>query len=195
MQDGRQWTTSNLNANIEQSYCYGNAEPNCRRYGRLYTWESAQRGCRSLGDGWRVPTDDEWRQVAKQYGGVREDSDDSGKAAYAALLIGGSSGFNALLVLIAVPMIASTCAWKRTDSTGRHQRVNRPVHGSTTLARARFLSIVTAMATSRWRFLCGVSTIDETLCEPVAPGDLPALRSGSLVRITTRCGAKVIAAA
>lgn len=50
-----------------------------------------------LGDGWRLPTNDEWRQMAKHYGGVREDSDDSGKAAYKALLIGGSSGFNALL--------------------------------------------------------------------------------------------------
>jgi len=35
--------------------------------------------------------------MANHYGGVREDSDDSGKAAYKALLIGGSSGFNALL--------------------------------------------------------------------------------------------------
>ena len=35
--------------------------------------------------------------MAKHYGGIREDSDDSGKAAYKALLIGGSSGFNALL--------------------------------------------------------------------------------------------------
>jgi hypothetical protein len=35
--------------------------------------------------------------MAEQYGGVREDSDDAGKAAYKALLIGGSSGFEALL--------------------------------------------------------------------------------------------------
>ncbi len=95
--DGKQWTTNNLNVNTDRSYCYGDTEPNCRRYGRLYTWESAQRGCRSLGDGWRAPTDDEWRQMAKHYGGVREDSDDSGTAAYTALLVGGSSGFNALL--------------------------------------------------------------------------------------------------
>ena len=79
------------------SYCYEDAEQNCRRYGRLYTWESARRGCQSLGDGWRLPTDDEWRQMAKRYGGVSEDSDDKGKAAYKALLAGGSSGFNAVL--------------------------------------------------------------------------------------------------
>ena len=79
------------------SYCYEDTELNCRRYGRLYTWESARRVCQSLGDGWRLPTDDEWRQMAKHYGGVSEDSDDKGKAAYKALLAGGSSGFNALL--------------------------------------------------------------------------------------------------
>jgi uncharacterized protein (TIGR02145 family) len=63
----------------------------------LYTWEAAQRGCQSLGHGWRLPTDEEWRQIAKQYGGVHEDSDNSGKAAYNSLLTGGASGFNAVL--------------------------------------------------------------------------------------------------
>ncbi len=96
MSDGKQWLTENLNVNIAQSYCYDDAELNCRRYGRLYTWESAQRGCLSLGNGWRLPTNDEWQQLAKHYGGVRDDSDDGGKAAFKALLIGGSSGFNVL---------------------------------------------------------------------------------------------------
>jgi uncharacterized protein (TIGR02145 family) len=96
MPDGKQWMTENLNVNTGRSYCYEDAELNCRRYGRLYTWESAQRGCQSLGHGWRLPTNDEWRQMAKHYGGVRDDSDDGGKAAYTALLVGGSSGFNAL---------------------------------------------------------------------------------------------------
>jgi uncharacterized protein (TIGR02145 family) len=97
MADGKQWTTHNLDVNTMPSYCYEDAELNCRRYGRLYTWESARRVCQSLGDGWRLPTDDEWRQMAKDYGGVSEDSDDRGKAAYKALLAEGSSGFNALL--------------------------------------------------------------------------------------------------
>ena len=97
MADGKQWTTQNLNVTTVPSYCYEDAEGNCHQYGRLYTWESARRACQSLGDGWRLPTSDEWRQMAKHYGGVHEDSDDGGKAAYKALLIGGSSGFNALL--------------------------------------------------------------------------------------------------
>jgi len=94
--DGKEWTTANLNVNTSSSYCYDDAEPNCRRYGRLYTWESAQRGCQSLGDGWRLPTDDEWGRMAKHYGGVGNDSADKGHAAYAALLSGGTSGFNAV---------------------------------------------------------------------------------------------------
>ena len=44
-----------------------------------------------------MPTDDEWRQMAKHYGGVGNDSPEKGKAAYTALLSGGTSGFNAVL--------------------------------------------------------------------------------------------------
>jgi len=97
MADGKQWMTHNLNVKTVPSYCYEDAESNCRQYGRLYTWESARLGCQSLGDGWRLPTDDEWRQLARRYGGVSQDSDEGGKAAYKALLNGGSSGFNASL--------------------------------------------------------------------------------------------------
>jgi uncharacterized protein len=97
MADGKQWTTRNLDVPISPSYCYDGKEQNCRQYGRLYTWDSAQRACRSLGSGWRLPTDDEWRQLAKHYGAVSQDSEDKGKAAYQALLAGGSSGFNAVL--------------------------------------------------------------------------------------------------
>ena len=97
MADGKEWTTTNLNVNASPSYCYDDAERNCRRYGRLYTWKSAQRVCQSIGDGWRLPTDDEWRHMAKRYGGVSDDSADKGKTAFTALLSGGTSGFNAVL--------------------------------------------------------------------------------------------------
>lgn len=97
MADGKEWTTANLTVATPSSYCYDDSEANCRRYGRLYTWESAQRGCQSLGDGWRLPTDDEWRQLAKRYGGLGNDSADEGKASYTALESGGTSGFNAVL--------------------------------------------------------------------------------------------------
>src|SRR6185369_16950304 len=97
MADGKEWTTANLNVGASASYCYDDAEPNCRLYGRLYTWESAQRVCQSLGDGWRLPTDDDWRQLAKRYGGVSDDSADKGEGAFTALMSGGTSGFNAVL--------------------------------------------------------------------------------------------------
>src|SRR5215208_4342865 len=77
MADGKEWTTTNLNVNVQPSYCYEDAPLNCGQYGRLYTWEAAQQGCQALGGGWRLPTDDEWRQMAKDYGGVLEDSNDS----------------------------------------------------------------------------------------------------------------------
>jgi hypothetical protein len=79
--------------------------------------------------------------MAKHYGGVSEDSDERGKAAYKALLAGGSSGF-------------SPCS---ADSSGRHQRVIRPVDGSTTLVEAGKLSIVKAAARSGKHFPFGVS--------------------------------------
>jgi uncharacterized protein (TIGR02145 family) len=97
MPDGRRWTTENLTVDIDGSHCYNDAPSNCVRYGRLYTWDSAQRGCQSLGDGWRLPTNDEWRQLAKHYGGLREESDNGGRAAYTTLMTGGRSGFNAVL--------------------------------------------------------------------------------------------------
>ena len=97
MLDSKRWTTANLDLDVAGSYCYEHSEVNCGRYGRLYTWDAARAGCQSLGDGWHLPTDDEWREMTKHYGGIRDESSDSGKTAYAALLAHGSSGFNALL--------------------------------------------------------------------------------------------------
>jgi uncharacterized protein (TIGR02145 family) len=97
MAGGKQWMTRNLSVGIAGSYCYEDAERNCGQYGRLYTWESARRACQSLGNGWRLPTDSEWRQLAKDYGGVSADSEDKGKVAYKALLAGGGSEFDAVL--------------------------------------------------------------------------------------------------
>ena len=121
MADGKQWTTRNLTSILVPSYCYEDAEANCRRYGRLYTWESARRVCQSLGHGWRLPTDDEWRQMAKRYGGVSADSEDKGKAAYKALLAGGNSAFSVPYSAVAATVKASMPDWMPMDSTGRRQ--------------------------------------------------------------------------
>jgi uncharacterized protein (TIGR02145 family) len=96
MPDNKTWMTSNLNINIPGSYGYENAEQKSDQYGRLYTWKSAQEGCKLLGEVWRLPTNEEWQKMAKWYGGVRGDSDDEGKAAYQALINGGNAAFNAV---------------------------------------------------------------------------------------------------
>ena len=96
MPDNKTWMTSNLNINIPGSYGYENAEQKSSQYGRLYTWKSAQEGCKLLGEVWRLPTNEEWQKMAKWYGGVRGDSDDDGKAAYQALINGGNAAFNAI---------------------------------------------------------------------------------------------------
>jgi uncharacterized protein (TIGR02145 family) len=115
MLDGKQWTTKNLNATTEPSYCYDNSARNCRRYGRLYTWESAQQACRALGGGWRLPTNEDWRRLGSHYGGIRQESADLGKAAYTALMTGGNSGFNAVH------------GGGRTDKSGEYLRLE--AHG------------------------------------------------------------------
>ena len=97
MPDGRRWMVANLDVPVAGSYCFDDVDTNCRRYGRMYTWEAAQTACRALGAGWRLPTDDDWRGLAKQYGGIHGDGTDGGTAAYAALRVGGTSGFDAVL--------------------------------------------------------------------------------------------------
>ena len=97
MPDNKLWTTDNLKINLPGSYCYDDLKSNCDRHGRLYTWEAAQQACKALGEGWRLPTSDDWQQLAKHYGGVFGNSSDSGKAVYKALLQGGISGFDAVL--------------------------------------------------------------------------------------------------
>lgn len=97
MAEGKQWTTQNLNVKTDSSYCYQDDEAKCLQYGRLYTWESARRACESVGAGWRLPTNDQSWQMAKQYGGLLEESGAGGKATFRSFIVGGSSGFNALL--------------------------------------------------------------------------------------------------
>jgi uncharacterized protein (TIGR02145 family) len=122
MPDGKEWLTQNLSLDIADSYCFDDREANCRRYGRLYTWQSAQQACRLLGDRWRLPTDDDWRELAGHYGGAFDGAEGSGKAAYQALLTGGRSGFDAVLgggrALDEVPVVRFRFNRNRTTGTG-----------------------------------------------------------------------------
>lgn len=97
MPDGKDWTTKNINFDLPESFCYNDSLSNCDKYGRLYSWKTAMTVCGQLGEGWRLPSKDEWQALAKQFGGIFGDSNDNGKAAYVALTDGGTSQFNALL--------------------------------------------------------------------------------------------------
>lgn len=96
MLDGKLWMAANLKVNTLDSYCYENVKENCEQFGRLYTWDSAQKGCRLLGEDWRLPTNDEWQQLTMDYG-LPGDSIDYRKTAYKALLDGGDAQFNTLM--------------------------------------------------------------------------------------------------
>lgn len=96
--NGQVWMAENLNYDAgEGCEIYDQLPVNSQVYGRLYTWEAAQRACPP---GWRLPTDEEWRALAISIGGYGSDSwrasDSHGSATegFAALVDGGSTQFN-----------------------------------------------------------------------------------------------------
>jgi uncharacterized protein (TIGR02145 family) len=93
MADNMQYHTDSL-----YSWCYEKAAT-CPETGRLYTWEAAVSACEGLGDGWRLPTDQEWMFLATDFGGFFNGGKEEGNPAqaYKRLRVGGSSGFDALL--------------------------------------------------------------------------------------------------
>jgi uncharacterized protein (TIGR02145 family) len=97
MPDGQRWTLANLDAEIQGSYCFDDEPAKCGRYGRLYTWEAAQKVCLTLGPAWRLPSMEDWKKLAQTYGGLFGDGPDNGKVAYRELLAGGRSGLEMLL--------------------------------------------------------------------------------------------------
>ncbi|MCO6490321.1 MAG: fibrobacter succinogenes major paralogous domain-containing protein [Phaeodactylibacter sp.] len=94
--NGQHWMAQNLNFDVGDGCWFYKEDPkNGEKYGRLYTWEAAKKACPQ---GWRLPTDEEWRALAMAYGGLWDGSDKGDpKKAYKALLEGGDSGFSALL--------------------------------------------------------------------------------------------------
>ena len=55
------WMAENLNAETEGSVCFANGNTamswHCKKYGRLYTWETAKNSCPA---GWHLPSIDEF---------------------------------------------------------------------------------------------------------------------------------------
>jgi len=98
LKDGKKWMSKNLNFEMNDSWCYDDKLSNCATYGRLYTWHAALSACP---EGWRLPTDDEWWEMTSYYGGAYSGlknniEENSGKAAYKALVQDGNSGFDVL---------------------------------------------------------------------------------------------------
>ena len=72
LQDGNQWMAANLDVPVDGSFCPTEESDPCRPGMRLYSWEGAVEGCRSLGEGWRLPTDEEWRVLTGLYEEIEE---------------------------------------------------------------------------------------------------------------------------
>jgi len=61
------WMAENLNYKTPVgSWCYGDADSNCVKYGRLYEWYSANTSCPA---GWHLPSRVEWDDLGKAVGG------------------------------------------------------------------------------------------------------------------------------
>jgi len=61
------WMAENLNYNTNGSRCYDNNPANCKKYGRLYDWNTAMKICDS---GWHLPNNAEWLALANVAGGT-----------------------------------------------------------------------------------------------------------------------------
>jgi len=58
--DNQTWMAENLNYDAKDSKCYDNKSDNCKKYGRLYDWETAKKACPN---GWHLPSKKEWETL------------------------------------------------------------------------------------------------------------------------------------
>ncbi len=59
------WMEENLNFEMEDSYCYDDKSKKCKKFGRLYTWESAVKACPT---GWHLPKIREYKTLISNTG-------------------------------------------------------------------------------------------------------------------------------
>ncbi|MDR2583469.1 MAG: PEGA domain-containing protein [Fibromonadaceae bacterium] len=96
------WMAENLNYNASGSKCYDNQESNCKKYGRLYDWNTAITACPK---GWHLPTEKEYGELdnfvggwntagkfLKAMSGWNNNGNGEDKFGFSALPGGGSSG-------------------------------------------------------------------------------------------------------
>lgn len=65
------WMAENLNYEMNGSWCYNDEPNNCKVYGRLYSYQAAQKACPT---GWHLPNATEW-QILADYVGDGENID------------------------------------------------------------------------------------------------------------------------
>jgi uncharacterized protein (TIGR02145 family) len=92
------WMAENLDYAIAGSRCYADSLSNCTKYGRLYTWDAANRVCPS---GWRLPNDTDWNILIDYVGGEETAGtklkSSTGWMSYSGVPVGTDSyGFSAL---------------------------------------------------------------------------------------------------
>jgi len=61
------WMAENLNCDVSGSVCCNNDEAKCKKYGRLYDWNTAMAVCPK---GWHLPNESEWKELYKFIGGA-----------------------------------------------------------------------------------------------------------------------------
>ena len=107
LKDGKIWMAQNFNFELpkeevetgfifktkkEEAVCwqYDDSDKNGKKYGRLYTWDAALKACP---EGWHLPSDEEWKNMIRCYGGENFDSPVNRELAYKALRPRGVSKF------------------------------------------------------------------------------------------------------
>jgi uncharacterized protein (TIGR02145 family) len=73
MPDGNIWMAENLDYKPKtgKSWCYGDSDSYCKKYGRLYDWKTAKSVCPK---GWHLPSRAEWDDLAEAVGGRKDES-------------------------------------------------------------------------------------------------------------------------
>jgi uncharacterized protein (TIGR02145 family) len=92
---GNQWIMAeNFAYKPEQGnyWAYNNDSGNVALYGYLYDWETAMK---IAPDGWHLPSKKEWKVFRKSLGS-RMDITSNTRKVYKQMIVGGSSGFDAL---------------------------------------------------------------------------------------------------
>jgi len=59
------WMAYNLNYKIGNSWCFLNDASKCKKYGRLYDWNTAKKACP---EGWRLPSRGDWNDLNNAIG-------------------------------------------------------------------------------------------------------------------------------